>query len=77
MATKRPAFEKAVEQIHGIFDKQLSHLPAAEQKKKWDELERYLNAVAPGALPERRAKPRARHSTKANSRRRPAGVAHR
>lgn len=74
MATKRPAFEKAVEQIHGILDEHLAHLPATEQKKKWDELEQYLNAVAPGALPERHAKRRARHSTKANPRRRLAGA---
>ncbi|MGC1105382.1 MAG: hypothetical protein WA876_02500 [Candidatus Acidiferrales bacterium] len=77
MATKQPAFEKAVEQIHAILNEHLSGLPAREQRKKWDDLERYLSAVAPDVLPERRAKRRARRSTKANSRRRPAGVAHR
>jgi hypothetical protein len=54
MVTKRPGFQKVVETIQGIFDKELSHLPAVEQKKKWDDLEKYLSAVAPGALPEQR-----------------------
>lgn len=77
MTMKQPASEKAVELIHRILEKQLSRLPVAEQKKKWDELKRYLNAVAPGALPERRAKRRVRRSTKANSRRHLAGAKHR
>ncbi|MFZ0336132.1 MAG: hypothetical protein WAN10_05375 [Candidatus Acidiferrales bacterium] len=74
MASKQPAFEKAVDQIHAILDEHLSSLPATEQRKKWDELERYLNAVAPAAQPERRAKPQGRHSRKANSRRHLAGA---
>jgi hypothetical protein len=46
MASEQTA-AKAVEQIHAILDDRIAHLPAAEQRKKWDDLERYLNAVAP------------------------------
>lgn len=53
VASEQSVTDKAAEQIHGIFDEHLAHLPAAERKKKWSDLERYLNAVAPGALPER------------------------
>jgi hypothetical protein len=55
MAPKRSAFEKAVGEIHAILDGHMSHLPASERRKKWDDLERYLSAVAPDVLPEPRA----------------------
>jgi hypothetical protein len=77
MAAKRPAFEKAVNEIHAILTGSLAGLPAAERRKKWDELERYVNAASPDAQPEPPAKRPARRSTKANSRRRRAGAARR
>lgn len=63
-AAPKLSLEEATDKLLAIIDGHLSRLPAAEQKAKWDGLERHLRRRSRGT----HAKRRAPRSKRANSR---------